>query len=884
MSNKSAGHSGNSMRWRSIFYVGIIAVIGLVGCTKTSFKAAKEKYDQQYYGQSAQMFVEVAKKTKDKQMKNEANLYAAESYRKNDQYDQALKYYDKVLQKDPKNTQAMKMRGIMLMYQSKYREALDQLNKYLEEVPNDSLANKRKTDAEFALSLEKNRCQRFTVANFKKANSKQNDFGPVISSKKDNVLIFASDREGGKNKKIDPNTLNNWVDLWYMQTSGKGAKQKWGDPLPMKESSTKFNEGGLTFDSKFTTMYLTQCGGTNGKTQHCHIYELKKQGENWAINDMVDFCKADSSHNYGHPTLSADGTQMFFSSDREGGLGGFDIWVVSYSKRSKSWGDPVNLGPTINTSGDEYWPSVNPHNNKLYFSTNGRPGLGGTDIYIATPTGDITVWDEVENALPPMNSSGDDFGVTFLENNPNHGFFTSNRGEKRYNDDIYEFDVKPLVITLSGTITDCGDKKPLPGATITITNDKDTSVKIFKADPLGQYHMTLAENTRYQITCKYPEKYYFEYEGSLKVDTRKLKCDTNFVRDFCLKNPLDSVLVLPIFYDLDKANIRPDAAKILDDFANNVVKRYPKLSFELGSHTDCRATHEYNVNLAQRRADSAVNYLVKYHKVDPKRLNAKGFGEDKLTNACSCEGTDIAGYTPYIPGVTKKALVEKDASGNVTKSWYAEYSPSEIVTVAGKRVVPCDEYQHQQNRRTTVTFDVDGVKSRVDLKADLNNTNGVLVGDDTKGGNDGGKTAATGGYDIAKDSLAKKTRVYIKGKDTLISAMVNDVENAEFVLDLKGRYTAVTPEVAAQWYSAKIINKGSFQEGDKLKVGDVKLPSNKFVVDKLLIGDMLFETVTFTITDKVDKATLGKSVFKSAKNVQKVGDTLYMIPKKAPRR
>lgn len=885
MGNNMTGNTGKALRWRTVLYTGIAVIAGLAGCAKTSFKVAKEKYDQQYYGQAAQMFVDVAKKAKDKQMKNEANLMAAEAYRKNDQYDLALKYYDKVLAKDPKNSQAMKMRGIMLMYQSKYREALDQLNKYLEEVPADSLALKRKGDAEFALSLEKNRCQRFTVSNFKKANTKQNDFAPVISSKKDNVLIFASDREGGKNKKIDPNTLNNWVDLWYIKQDGKGAKAKWLTPVPMKESSTKFNEGGLTFDSKFATMYLTQCGGTNGKTQHCHIYELKKQGEDWAINDMVEFCKADSSHNYGHPTLSEDGTQMYFSSDREGGLGGFDIWVVSYSKRGKTWGDPVNLGPTINTSADEYWPSINPHNKKLYFSTNGRPGMGGTDIYIATPTDDITVWEDVENALPPLNSSGDDFGVTFNGNNPNHGFFTSNRGEKRFNDDIYEFDVKPLVITLSGTVTDCNTKETLPGATITITNDKDTVVKVFKADPLGQYNMVLAENTRYQITCKYPEKYYFEYEGSLKVDTRKMKCDSNFVRDFCLKNPLDSVIVLPIFYDLDKAYIRPDASKILDDFAKNVVKRYPSLAFELGSHTDCRAPHDYNVDLAQRRADSAVNYLVKYHKIDPKRLKAKGFGEENLINACACEGTDIVGYTPYISGKTQKAMVEKDAGGNVIRSWYADYAPNEIQTINGKRVVPCDEYQHQQNRRTTVTFDVNGVKSRVDLKVDPNNTNGGKAEDPkgTAGTGGTGTTPATGGYDITKDSLAKKTRVYVKGKDTMLSAMVNDIENVEFAIDLKGRYTAVPPEVAAQWFTSKLINKGSFTEGEKLKAGDVKLPSNKFVVDKLLIGDQVFESVAFSITDKVEKPTLGKSAFKGAKVVQKVGDALYIIPKKAPR-
>lgn len=866
-------------------------VVALASCSKVTYKEAMHKFEQGYYGQAADMFETVSKKSKNKEEKVNSVFYAAESYRLNNDYEKAKRLYEKVLAKDPKNSKALLMHANMLKKLEKYREAVDAYNKYLEEVPGDSMALFKKIGCQLALQWTAD-SSRFVVSNFKEANTKVNDWAPMIGDKKDTRVYFASDREEGKSKKVYPGTMNYWSDMWYIEKAGKKGKEKWGKPVFLENTSTKYNDGAVAFDSRFNTMYMTQCGGLDGKLEKCKIYEMKKVGDQgFELGDPLAFCMADTGHNYGHPTMSPDGTKLYFSSDREDGYGGFDIWVVTYSKRSRSWGEPVNLGPSINTKNNEYFPYLNQHNNQLYFASDGWPGLGGLDMFSAKATDDVEKWVELENLREPLNSGGDDFGITFYENNPNKGFFTSNRGEKRNNDDIYAFDIKPLVITIRGVVTDCSSKKILQGATVTITNDKDSSRFVLKTDAMGAYSAVLEAGRNYEVVARYPEEYYFDGEPVIRT-TRGIKFSTELVQDFCLENPLDKLITLPIFYDLDKAYIRQDAAKILDDFAQTVLLKYPKLTAELGSHTDCRASTEYNVNLAQRRADSAVAYLVSKWKVDPKRIIAKGYGETQLINDCKCEGTDIEGYTRYYDYVDsngdrqklQKAVAVKDGDGNVIRSYYEDYAPTEIKTINGKRVVPCDEYQHQQNRRTTVRFSRDGLSSRikVDQGADRNNTNEGGTAGANAGGKGGTTTPAKPNVDI---SNAVKVKITKNGAVNMIPVTIGEGTSVEMAFELAGKYTAVTPEIAAEWFTNKIINKGSFLEGEKMKVGDVKLPSNKFVIEKMNVGGYELTNVQFVISENVEVATLGKAFFRNFKAESYIdGSELVLIPKKAPKK
>ena len=889
-----------SLLRKFFFFSSLSIIISLVntGCAP-KFADAQRLFDQGYFGQAAVAFENVSRSESDKKIKEKALMLSAEAYRLNNNYTKAKKTYERVLKTDPNNTQALLMRANMMKKLEMYRDAVAAYENYLEKVPGDSAVMQKMMGCEMAIQWTPD-SSLFKVENFKVANTRSNDWAPMIASKKDDVLFFASDREGGFSKRVYEGTLEMWSDIWFIEgkaTKGKVVKPKkgkaapaaatevvkWEKPKYSPKNSTKYNEGGVTFNDRYSQMYVTQCGGSDGKSEKCAIYEYKKQGPDWIIGDVLDICKKDTGHSYGHPALGDEDKLLFFSSDREGGFGGFDIWVVTYSKRSRTWGNPVNLGPSINSKGNEYFPYFNKHDKRLYFSSDYWPGLGGLDMFAAEMTEDITKWRDLENLREPLNSGGDDFAITFSEKNPNKGFFTSNRGDKKNDDDIYAFDIVPLVITIRGVVTDCNTKKPLENATVVLSNDKDTSVLILKTNSNGEYSAKLNPKTNYELVAKYPELYYFDIPPVTRT-THGIRFSTELEQDFCLVNPLDKIYALPIFYDLDSANIRPDAAKILDTFAQDVMIRYPRLVAELGSHTDCRASVDYNTKLAQRRADNAKKYLMSRWNIDSSRIKAVGFGETELINDCKCEGAEKTGYTPYRRDTTRKMVVIKDDKGNVVRSYYTKYSASEIVSLEGKPFVPCDEFQHQQNRRTSVRFEFGGQKSRVKVNqdVDINNTNAGSSTLDSTAKITKGKNGDTPSPESA--DLENAIRVQLSGSDKKsIPAMINGKEPQMFQYDFNAKTNMVPPDIAAQWFQAKIITKKDFVEGDKFKVGKVKLPSNKFVVEDMMIGDYPVKGVQFSISDKVESPILGKSVLqKYFKTTSYATDKeLILIPKKA---
>jgi outer membrane protein OmpA-like peptidoglycan-associated protein len=603
---------------------------------------------------------------------------AAYCYRMANEYEKAIKAYEKVIKKDPKNTEALYQLGVLNMKVAggknadAKREARDYFKKYLEEVPNDERVIAKIAALDSAENWEKEAPNsRFKVTNLKVVNTKGMEYSPMIAGKKDDVLYFSTDREGGvAKKKIYGQTGNSYSDMWFIKAK-KGSKRNmaktWEKPeIALGTINTKYNDGSCVFDRKYSTIYYTQCNGADGKSTSCKLFQAKLSGTEWAEEQMLGFC-VDDTFDYGHPALSEDGKTMYFSSNREGGEGGYDIWCVTYNQRAKSWGVPFNLGPTINTEKDEMFPYVNVHNGSLYFSSNGHLGMGGLDVFFVEGSG--TEWTVPENLRAPLNSGGDDFGMTFDNINPDHGFFTSNRNGGKGNFDIWEFSVSPLVIEIEGYVYEClpepDDKnhnlsKPLKNSVITITNDKDSSKIIVKTNDKGYYgKIRLKEKTNYEINCDNRELYYFD-AMPVQRTTKGIKISTTLKQDFCLKSQI-IIMTVPIYYDLDRAEIRKDAAAILDEKILPLLLKYPKLRMELGSHTDCRSSYDYNIDLSQRRADSAVAYLVR-KGVDARRLLAKGYGESQLVNDCKCEG-------------------------------------------AVK--VNCSETQHQENRRTTIkTLDV----------------------------------------------------------------------------------------------------------------------------------------------------------------------------------
>lgn len=675
----------------------LVTVLLISSCASPSLQKADEAKKNLQYKYAADLYTYLAPKIKDKKEQQRAREEAGYCYRMANEFDKAIKSYEKVVKKDPKNTEALYQLGVLNLKvagddnKTALKESREWLTKYLNEVPNDERALKKIAAIDSTEVWKKEAPNsRFKVTNFKIVNTKQMEYSPMIASKKDDVLYFSTDREGGASKKrIWATTGNSFSDLWFVKAKkGKrNAPMTWEKPVWADGTiNTRFNDGSCVFDRKYATIYYTQCNGADGKSNACKIYTAKLVDGKWSEEQMLGFC-ANDTFDYGHPAISEDGKTLYFSSNRPDGEGGYDIWCVTYNQRAKSWGTPFNLGNVINTESDEMFPAYNIHDQMLYFSSNGHIGMGAMDIFRVEGAG--TEWTEPENLRAPLNSSGDDFGMTWDNTKPEHGFFTSNRSGGKGNFDIYEFNISPLVIEIEGYVYECAPgtaagnlSKPLKNSVVTLTNDKDSVKIVVKTDDKGYYgKIKLKEKTNYEISCDNRELYYFD-AMPVQRTTKGIKVSTVLKQDFCLKSQI-IVQTVPIYYDLDKANIRPDAAKVLDDSILPLLVKYPKLRMELGSHTDCRSSFDYNKDLSQRRADSAVAYLVR-KGINKNRLVAFGYGESSPVNDCKCEGA--------------------------VKS-------------------NCSEAEHQKNRRTTIkTLDVNfDPNMKVNESSDPNNKNSAPI-------------------------------------------------------------------------------------------------------------------------------------------------------------
>jgi peptidoglycan-associated lipoprotein len=319
---------------------------------------------------------------------------------------------------------------------------------------------------------------------------------------------------------------------------------------------------------------------------------------------------------------------LIFSSDMEGGSGGKDLWMITYDKKSKTWSKPKNLGSPINTPGDEMFPFIH-KDGTLYFASNGHLGMGGLDIFRAEKIGEGT-WGNVANMRYPINSPADDYGIIF-EGEKERGFFTSNREGSMGGDDIWRFNLPPLLFVLQGVITDVDTKKPIPDATIKIIGS-DGSVAEVKSDATGFYKFAengneryLNPNTSYTITVS--AKDYLNGKG--KETTVGLKESTTFVKDFALQTTKKKEIRFPeVLYDLGKYTLRPESEDSLMFLYQTLIDN-PTIVIELSAHTDSRGSDKSNQILSENRAKSCVDFLIS-KGIDPERLVPKGYGETRL--------------------------------------------------------------------------------------------------------------------------------------------------------------------------------------------------------------------------------------------------------------
>ncbi len=508
----------------------------------------------------------------------------------------------------------------VLKIDGKYDEAIAQYKAYAERVPDDP---RGKLGAQSAALIQKwiNNPSKYKVTNVKKLNSRAADFAPAFLSDNYNELVFTSTREGVTGKAIDKWTGQNFSDFFVARQDRKG---EWSTPVLLdknKNINTSANEGAAQANSRFNKLYFTRCPQVPDKKNGCQIYVSSRIGRSWAKAKRLVIRGVDTTQAVGQPTLSSDELTLYFSSDRPGGAGGKDLWVSVRTSKNVPFGHPVNLGPLINTKGDEMFPFLR-GDTALYFASNGHGGMGGLDIFVSK-IDSSGHWGKPQNLKYPINSTYDDFGIIFHPTE-SWGYLSSNRKGGRGKEDIYYFIEPPLEFTLSGTVTDNRTTFGVPNATVQLVGSDGITVKTITNDK-GFYSFGKSQikpNTTYEV--KVSKDNYFNNIG--RFTTAGVEFSKDFKKDIVLKPIPKKPIVLPdILYDLNKWNLKPQYQDSLQGLIQT-LRENPNLVIELGSHTDSRDTKEYNDILSQKRARSVVDYLI-MRGIDPKRLVAKGYGE-----------------------------------------------------------------------------------------------------------------------------------------------------------------------------------------------------------------------------------------------------------------
>ncbi len=561
------------------------------------------------------------------------NFLVAEAYRKSNRLKEAAPYYQAAKKAGSTEETLPYQFARSLKANERYEEAEKVLNEYLaapkgnqkiKELAQYELNNLNHLDV--IISAQ----NFYRIKNLDDLNTSNSEYSPVISG---NYLYFSSNRDGGK---IYYATGTPFTDIYRVQTRGANVNIKTLEKLDPIVNGADTNEGSLALAENGTALIFAK--GNSGKatgTNEVKLYFTRFRNGQWLEARPISVNDPDAWDST--PTFSPDGKTLYFSSNRPGGFGGTDLYSAELNRRGR-WVDVRNLGPSINTPEDEMFPFVS-EDGRLYFASNGHPGFGNLDLFVATrERGRITI----ENLGQPMNSQADDFGLNQFD--LTRGFFTSNRPGGKGDDDIYTYvnddpDLKIVNYFLKGvtvTTDDAGNEIILPNTKVSLkTTSGEVVGESFTGDD-GVFNFRVYTEENYSLlgekTDYFSTRRDFTTVGK-SVDRKTLTefiTNVNFETKIMMERiVLEKAVVLNnIYYDLDKADIRLDAAIVLDSLVD-IMNDNPEIFIELGSHTDARADDAYNMSLSQRRAKSAVDYMIR-KGVTPERIVAKGYGETQL--------------------------------------------------------------------------------------------------------------------------------------------------------------------------------------------------------------------------------------------------------------
>lgn len=592
----------------------VLSLLLLAGCgaEKNMKKAEKFMAIGEYYDAASQ-YKQAYSKTPPKE-RDRRGLIAgkmAVCYRKINSTPKAVAAYRNMVRYNKATVDDRLELGRQLLKNGDYKQAAEQFRVVLDSMPDNVLARNGLLSAQQAPAWKK-QGSRYTVKRMDVFNSRRAEYSPMLSGDQFDQLYFTSTRNDATGDELSGITGTKNGDIFVSQKDDKG---KWSKPEVVNGGlNTEADEGASCLSPDQREMYLTQCVTDPSYPRYAQIVKSNRSDAAWGKASSVELTK-DTLSCFAHPAVSPDGQWLYFVSDMPGGKGGLDIWRVRIT--SAGYGGVENLGEPINTPGNEMFPTFRP-NGDLYFSSDGHPGMGGLDIFIAHPgkTGRYVL----EHPGYPLNSQGDDFGMTF-EGVKNRGFFSSNRNDGRGWDHIYSFVNPEIVQSVKGWVYE-QEGYELPAAQVYMIGSDGTNLKLgVKSD--GSFEKELTPDVEYMFlaTCKG----FLNHKEELKV------VPMNDSHEYVLQFPLASitapVLIDNIFYDFNKATLRPESQTALDELVK-LLNENPNVTIELSSHCDYKGSSAYNKLLAQRRAESVVNYLVD-KGIARDRLSPVGYGKEK---------------------------------------------------------------------------------------------------------------------------------------------------------------------------------------------------------------------------------------------------------------
>ncbi len=499
----------------------------------------------------------------------------------------------------------------LLMKSGNYKDAAAEFQVALDSMPGNDMATTGLESARRAPEIRQ-LGSRYTVKRLDELNGRRADYSPMLLGDDADEIYFTSTRKEAEGDELSGITGMKAGDIFY---SSKDDKGKWTKPVAVTGVNSAYDEGACCFSPGGREMYLTQCVTDPSSPRYAKIAKADRADASWGKPSACEISR-DTLSSFAHPAVSPDGEWLYFTSDMPGGMGGLDIWRVRIT--GHGFGGVENLGSPINTAGDEAFPTFRP-NGDLYFSSTGHPGLGGYDIFIAhtDKAGKTTL----SHPGYPLNSDGDDFGMTF-EGVQNRGVFSSNRGDARGWDHLYSFVNPEIEQTVKGWVYEI-DGYELPQAQMYCVGDDGTNEKLtLKSD--GSFTKTMSPGVSYLFLAAC--KGFLNHKEEIKaLANPKESRDTTL--QFALANISAPVLIDNIFYDFDKATLR-DSSKVALDQLVSILNDNPNVTIELAAHTDYVGSAVYNKALSQRRAESVIQYLIA-HGIAADRLTPVGYGKER---------------------------------------------------------------------------------------------------------------------------------------------------------------------------------------------------------------------------------------------------------------